>query len=412
MATTSTTQQKKPYPDFPLSYHPCGQWVKKIKGKLHYFGTDPDAALSKYQEQRDDLQAGRKPRTQADALTIRELCNKFLTSKKSLMDSGELSPRTWKDYYDACENLTETFGRDRVVLDLASDDFEKLRSKIGKTCGPVTLGNRIQHTRTILKYAYDDNLIDRPVRFGTQFRKPSRKTIRKARHANGGKMIEADELRRILDASKQPLRAMILLALNGGFGQSDLASLPHQSINLKTGWIDYPRPKTGIARRVPLWSESMKALREAIENMPKAKDTADADLVFITKYGKCWVRFPNPTGSETVDVVKDRKKARGVAVDSIGLEFNKILTNLKLKRPGLGFYALRHIFRTIADRSKDQPAVDHIMGARAGDMASQYRERIDDDRLHAVVEVVRLWLWPTEKVEGETTRLPLPTPQG
>jgi hypothetical protein len=25
----------KPYPDFPLTAHPVGQWCKKIRGKIH-----------------------------------------------------------------------------------------------------------------------------------------------------------------------------------------------------------------------------------------------------------------------------------------------------------------------------------------------------------------------------------------
>ena len=48
----------KPYKDFPLTAHPNGQWVKKIRGKVHYFGTDLQEALARYQEERDDLHAG------------------------------------------------------------------------------------------------------------------------------------------------------------------------------------------------------------------------------------------------------------------------------------------------------------------------------------------------------------------
>jgi hypothetical protein len=51
----------KPYPDLPLTRHPTGQWCTKIEGKLHDFGTDANAALGKYLDERDDLQAGRHP---------------------------------------------------------------------------------------------------------------------------------------------------------------------------------------------------------------------------------------------------------------------------------------------------------------------------------------------------------------
>jgi len=63
-----------PYPDFPLSPHlPSNRWYKVIRGTRHYFGRldDPDAALAKYQRQRDDLYAGRKPRDTGDGYTIR-----------------------------------------------------------------------------------------------------------------------------------------------------------------------------------------------------------------------------------------------------------------------------------------------------------------------------------------------------
>ena len=70
-------------------------------------------------------------------------------------------------------------------------------------------------------------------------------------------------------------------------------------------------------------------------------------------------------------------------------KFSKLLRRLNLKRTQISFYALRHTFETIAGASKDQVAVDHIMGHACDDMSSVYRERIDDDRLVAVAEYVR-----------------------
>jgi len=79
--------------------------------------------------------------------------------------------------------------------------------------------------------------------------------------------------------------------------------------------------------------------------------------------------------------------------DPVCKEFNKLLVRLKLKRPGLSFYALRQGFETISGGSRDQVAVDAIMGHSRNDMASIYREEIDDDRLKAVTDHVRQWLF-------------------
>src|SRR5476651_796248 len=80
----------KPYPEFPLFPHATKRWAKKIRGKMHYFGSwdDPDAALKKYLEDRDDLYAGRTPRSKTTGLTVRELLNRFLTNKQSLVETG------------------------------------------------------------------------------------------------------------------------------------------------------------------------------------------------------------------------------------------------------------------------------------------------------------------------------------
>lgn len=373
----------KPYPGFPLFLHGSGQWAKKILGRTLYFGKDADEALKKYATERDDLHAGRTPRLHPEKVTVRDLVNRFLTSKKTLLDSGELSHRTFNDYHATGERLIKGLGRERLVDDLAGTDFERLRARIAKKRGPVSLGNEVQRIRTMFKYAFVEGVIERPVRFGSTFRKPSRKLLRRARHEAGTRMIEAEDLRKLLEAAGTPMKAMILLGLNCGFGQTDVASLPLKAVDLAGGWIAFPRPKTEIVRRCPIWPETAEAFREAIAKRPKPKTVADAGLAFVTKYGARWVR------------VRPRKNKNAVPIDSITLEFNKLLTALDLKRPGLGFYALRHVFRTIADGSKDQPAIDHIMGhARDEDMATKYRERIDDARLNDVVKIVREWLFP------------------
>jgi integrase len=56
-------------------------------------------------------------------------------------------------------------------------------------------------------------------------------------------------------------KAIILLAINGGIGNSDIGNLLFSDIDLVSGWIDCPRPKTGLPRRIPLWNETVSALK-------------------------------------------------------------------------------------------------------------------------------------------------------
>lgn len=412
MASNSTLSAKrgkaaqgkpdKPYPDFPLFAHATGRWAKKIRGKLRYFGYWRDqpedgwkAAIDLYQRQRDDLQAGRKPRnTNDDGLTVRELCNRFLTSKQHQLDTGEIANRTFLDYKAVTDRVIRVFGCERLVDDLAADDFEEFRSDIAKTRGHVSLGNEVQRVRVVFKYAYDAGLVDRPIRYGPTFKRPSKKTLRLERNGkqrkNGKRMFEAAELRKIIDAADQPLKAMVLLGINCGFGNSDVGNLPMDAIDLDGGWIDYPRPKTGIERRCPLWPETVAALREAIEQRPKPEDSADADLVFITKYGQPWAKdtSDNPVSKEMRKLLKviDDDAAKAA-------KESKAKVPAEVYRKGIGFYALRHGFETIGGAARDQIAVDHIMGHVRDDMAGLYREGVDDNRLRAVTDHVRTWLY-------------------
>src|SRR5260370_29712122 len=243
-------------------------------------------------QEKDALYAGRVPRArqEEDGLNLADLVGRLLTSKKRLLGARELSPRTLQDYYDCSERLVNHFGKGRLVDDLGSDDFEAYRAVLAKRYGPAGLGNEIQRIRVVLKYASDAGMIDKPMRYGPGFKRPSKKTLRIARHANGKRMFEPAQLKAMLGAAGVSLKAMILLGCNCGFGNNDVALLPLTALDLDAGWVNYPRPKTGINRRCPLWPETVAALREVIANRPRAKDDADAGLVFLTRHRGPWAR--------------------------------------------------------------------------------------------------------------------------
>lgn len=420
----SADRPSKPYEEFPLVAHPSGHWCKKIRGKLRYCGRwgrivdgkmqrikddGWEAALAKYKRNSEAWYAGRTPRDTDGGLTVKELCNRFMNAKRIVLETGEITKRTHDDYLGTCARVIGVFGADRLVDDLASEDFELLRENISKTRGTVSLTNEITRVRSCFKYAYESNLIDKPMRYGTTFKRPSKKVLRRPRADNGPRMFEPSEILAMLDEASAQIHAMVLLAINCGFGNSDCGSLPLTAIDLKGGWIDFPRPKTGVARRCPLWLETRAAIKDVIAERPDPRDEANANLAFITKYGQPWAKDDqdNPITKET------RKLLDNINVFDCkcGTQSLKAVEDLKcpkckkakrkpdkrgIYRPGLGFYALRHTFRTIADDTRDFPAIDHIMGHARDDMASVYRERIDDERLRAVVDHVYDWLFATK----------------
>jgi integrase len=377
MAYYSNCTTTKPRPDFPLFPHAAGYWAKKIRGKLHYFGpwNDPDGALQKYLEQKDALHSGRKLRPEVGGTTVKDVANDFLNAKQALVDAGELSPRTWADYKQICVLVVAHLGKSRLASDVGPDDFASLRNKMAKKWGPHRLGSKlIQYTRSLFKHAVDAGLIDKPVRFGPGFKRPAKIVLRLNRAEQGPKLFTAEEVRRLLDSAGVQLKAMILLGINCGFGNSDCGSLPLTAVDLERSIIDFPRPKTGIPRRCPLWLETVQALKDALAARPEPKKAEHAGLVFVTKYGGSWDKdtSTNPISQQTAKLLK-----------TLGIN----------GRTGLGFYTLRHTFRTVADESKDQPAVDFIMGHEVPHMSAVYRETISDARLKVVTDHVRQWLF-------------------
>src|SRR5262249_55674388 len=158
------------------------------------------------------------------------------------------------------------------------------------------------------------------VRYGSQFKKPGKTVLRKHRANAPPKMYEPAELRALIDAAPAPLRAMILLGVNCALGNTDCSDLSTHHVNLDAGWLDYPRPKTGIPRGCPRGPETVEAIRTALAERPKPAGHRECGRVFLTAKGTSWVRLGEDTRS-----------------DYVSFAFKKHAQKLKLHRRGLGF---------------------------------------------------------------------------
>ena len=94
-----------------------GRWCKHYKDvsgtwKWFYFRGTEQEALDEWNRVKPDLLAGREPDAAPSdpdvGCTVARLTNAFLHHKKQILDSHELSPRTWQGY-EAVGNLLVDF---------------------------------------------------------------------------------------------------------------------------------------------------------------------------------------------------------------------------------------------------------------------------------------------------------------
>jgi hypothetical protein len=84
---------------FPLTLHRTGQYCKKIKGKIHYFGTDKKKALEKYLAQATYLHGAQSlvKKTSNDKMTLKQLCDLYLHYHNSRVLVGAITAKRYND---------------------------------------------------------------------------------------------------------------------------------------------------------------------------------------------------------------------------------------------------------------------------------------------------------------------------
>ena len=361
---------------FPLFVHKGrGYWCKTVLGKHHYFGKvadDPQGkeALKLWLWRKDWLLAGLEPPAYDPdgeaTISVKHVCNKFMAAKEAKLEAGNLSQRTYEELKEVCAFLMTVIPPGLDAKSLIPEHFENVLLVMQKRYkSPGSRGKRIGIIRSVFKYAYENRLLERPTHFGTEFKKPAAKVYREHRNNAGDKSLSSDEVKALLLLADAREKAMLLLGLQAGFGNTDLIELPKSAI--VGNWLEYPRKKTATKRRVPLWPETKAALKATAAASP-------SDFPFV---------FANERGRK----VSDHRL--------VSYMFSSLCKRAKVT--GHTFYDLRRTFQTIAENHSgnyDIAAIKAIMGHvdNANDMSARYRQNISDERLQAVTASVRKWL--------------------
>ena len=129
---------------FPLTLHKTGQLCKKIKGKIHYFGTDKQQAHQRYLEQAAYLHTGKghKPTSVNNSFSIKILCNLYLEHQESRVTIGEIKPRHLSDQIRLLKDFVNFIGPNRTISNISTIDLQNYRKKLvkaGKSLIPLTI---------------------------------------------------------------------------------------------------------------------------------------------------------------------------------------------------------------------------------------------------------------------------------
>lgn len=366
----ASSHKIEPIERFPTTPRADGRFQKRILGQLYYFGSGGDRknALIEYDRVKHDLYAGRKPRNAVDAptLTLKQLANLFTDEKEAQTKAKDITASHMRSYRRALKRFLKYFGAARLVADVGPDDFANYSRHLR---GKIKLGSHAFNREracivAMFNHAEESGWIQHPIRFGRGFKKASESELRGNRKS---RLMDAADLRKLIDKSAGQLRAMILLGINAGFGATDCAILAREDVDLGTGRIDTIRRKRKVIRHAPLWPETVTALRAVMA------ERKDDDLVFRRDSGKPWVA--------------DTDKAN---VNAVTKEFATLADDLKIKRaPGASFGILRHTFATLAKGMKDDDGYKRIMGHRLEGLDDTYIEAIDWERLKEITDHVR-----------------------
>jgi integrase/recombinase XerD len=358
MSKSNNEKSRKTRSDkFPLTLHKTGQYCKKIKGKIYYFGNDKKLALQRYLEQSTVLHSGKclPPVDKSGSISIKYLCNLYLEHQQSRAAIGQIKLRHICDQKILLRDFVSSVGQSQSINNMSTIDIQNyVGMLIGKKKSPNTINNRIAAIKAMFNWARDNEVV---------ITMPNLKAIKKITKVKTEKFIfTTEQIINLLKLADVQIRVMILLGLNCGFGCTDCAEIKWDNLDLQNSRVIFPRGKTGVSRNLSLWPETV----EVLNKMPHK-----GELVFYTAKGNPWVRMIN-----SIDQNGNEKFTKE---DAVSKQFSKLLKKAGIQtEKGVGFYTLRRTAATLAARSGDPFAVQQLLGHADLKMASVYVQDVSE----------------------------------
>jgi integrase len=381
-ATPKPEKPEKPTDDFPLYAHNNGQWAASVSGEARYFGTwdEPYKALALYRETLRQVGLGQDRFTVA---TVGSMVHEFLKVQRDLTNQGKMSILTLNGYTEHIGRVEAHFGGGQKLSQISESMMADFRAWLSDGVAATTLSGRMRPILKMLRWATKKRMIDEAVWHHERFKLPSAKQLRDAKAVKVKHMPLAigQELIRKADPM---MKVAFLFAANAAYEPHDCGLVTWAAIRKDGGvtWLDFPRPKTGCPRKVPLWPETVSAIEAWKLVRPEPAHRDYVDLILLTRNGTPVAGFAR---SSSVIGGKDRSSA-------VGRNTDRMLRAMGEKIDGVNFMGFRHVFQTEAE-AIDQIGAKAIMGhiPPRNDMASEYRVAVKPASLFAVANAMRTY---------------------
>jgi integrase len=348
---------------------------------LRYFGTDLDAALKRWASEKDHLLAGYDPPRIDGKPSLSELANLYLADSRDRVKAGVVRADHTITYRTVLAIVVDAVGGQAKPDMMTPTQWSTVRSAmaVGKTGKPVaqaTLQGRLGRCRAFLNWCVLHRHV-KAIDTADTLKPPAKRLLRREATAKGKRLWDANDLRKVIDGAHVSFRPVLLLGINCGLGAADIAALTRSQWREGQEFLDCPRHKTGIDRRVWLWPETREALAAAVAKRAEPAKQKYDNRLLLTRRGLPWSRA-EPSGA--VDLVASRLSMTKSAVGVVKGHY----------------YDLRRTFRTVASEVCDMEAIDHCMGHQGRGEGSTYLQGISDERIRRVCESVRTWLFGSE----------------
>jgi integrase len=347
-----TLKRKTRSDKFPLTLHPTGQYCKKVKGKMYYFGSDKRQALEKYLDQATYLHGGQNNLQQqkptSDNMTLKQLCDMYLKYQYSKLQANDLTASHHNEQIGSLNKLMAFLGQ-IDINNISTLDLQNYKRRIQKSHVSVCrLNLHISIMKALFHWARKNDVLANIPNIDAVSRG---KIVHQEKYT-----FDPEQLNKLLSAADVKMRAMTWLGLNCGFGCTDCSVLKWSDLDLVNNRVKLARKKTGIPRDLPLWPETV----ESLKNVPKI-----GKLVFYTSRGNPYIQTLLKTDGDGNE--------KYTTLNAITTKFSRLIKKSGFDVPkGTGFYTLRRTAATLAARSGDPFAVQRLLGHADLQMATRY----------------------------------------